>query len=595
MKFFEIEEFDSWQSLEELPGVQIQRLRNFLIGLFIFTTFLFLAEVFYLSIVQHKHWSFLAERNRKRIIIFPAFRGLIFDRNGKVLAKNEPTFDLLIDVNQLIKNNQTEETLNFLKNLGLEIKIPAYQRELIIPDIDKETAFEIKVNESKFPALKIIRNFKRIYPYGESASSYLGYVSFVSKNELEEYSPLEKIGRAGIEKFYQSYLRGKPGRLVYELDTRGRYLDLIEKSDSNVGLNLYLTVDQEFQKQVYQLMKNYMISRGFKRGALVMMDVHDGSIISLISYPAYDPENLISALKNKDFPFFNRVISGRYSPGSTVKPILAVGALEEKIITPEQKIYSPGYLKIENPYFPNKPYIFKDWKVHGWTDLRSAIANSVNVYFYTIGGGYKNIKGLGIKKIRKYYQLFGMGKKTSIDIPGEFQGFVPGPETKAKNLLDPIWRIGDTYNVSIGQGDLLVTPLQIALWTAGLATNKLVQPHLIDKIVNEKGEIVYQFQPKIIRENLVSPENLKIVQEGMRLTVLKGTAKMLGDLPIAGKSGTPQALGNEKLNAIFTGWFPYKNPQVVLTILIEDIKWGSVAVLPLYRQIVELWIEKYQK
>jgi penicillin-binding protein 2 len=363
----------------------------------------------------------------------------------------------------------------------------------------------------------------------------------------------------------------------------------------------------DFQQKAYELIKNYLQENNYRKSAFIALNPQTGEIISLISYPSYDPnwflenpEKVNQILKDKNQPLFNRVIGGLYAPGSTIKLIVAAGALEEKIVSPETKIYANGELKIPNPYFPGTYSIFKDNKVHGWTDIYKAIADSVNIYFYVVGGGYlypsaeipiKN--GLGIEILNKYWKLFGLGQKSGVDLLGEKEGFLPSPETKAKNIFDPVWRLGDTYNVSIGQGDLLVTPLQIALWTSAMATNKIYQPFLVKKIIDDHNQIIFDRSPKIIKENLIKAENLRIIQEGMRRTVTSGTAQILNDLPVevAGKSGTPEIYGKKKLNAIFTGYFPYQKPEIVMTLLIEDVPIGSVATLPLYKDLVKTYLE----
>jgi penicillin-binding protein 2 len=351
-------------------------------------------------------------------------------------------------------------------------------------------------------------------------------------------------------------------------------------------------------------MKEYFKERGYKKGALVAMNPKTGAIIAMISFPSYDPSVFLSdpvkvneIIENSLQPLFNRAISGLYSPGSTIKPVIAIAALEEGVIDEKEEIYAGGYLKIPHPYIPGTYSIFHDNKVHGWTDLRKAIAESVNVYFYIVGGGYENKEGLGIRRILKWWQIFGLGQKTGIDLPGENSGFLPSPENKYKtNPLDTIWRLGDTYNVSIGQGDLLVTPLQITLWTAALATNKLVKPYIVQRIIDQNGKIVFEHKEEIVWQGVLNQDKLKAVQEGMRGTVTYGTGKYLSDLPykIAGKSGTPEILGKKKLNAIFTGYAPYEDPEIVLTILIEEVPIGSVAVLPLYKEVIKAYFQKME-
>ena len=394
------------------------------------------------------------------------------------------------------------------------------------------------------------------------------------------------------------------GEIVYQKTKKG--LVPVREIQAQPGKNLYLTINYEFQKKVYELLSDYFQKNGYSRGAFVALNPNSGEIISLISYPSYNPnwflenpQKILQVLNNKNQPLFNRVISGLYAPGSTIKPIVAAAALEENIVTPETKIYAGGEIKIPNPYFPGTYSIFRDNKIHGWTDIYKAIADSVNVYFYVVGGGYpepsKEIplkNGLGIERLVKYWRLYNLGQKSGIDLYGEKEGFLPSPETKAKNLFDKIWRLGDTYNVSIGQGDLLVTPLQIALFTGAMATNKIYQPFVVKKITDETGKIIFERQPRILKENLIKEENLKIIQKAMRMTVTQGTAKAyLSDLPVAGKSGTPEIFGKKKLNAIFTAYLPYDKPEIVMTLLIEDVPIGSVASLPLYREIVKTYLE----
>jgi len=521
---------------------------------------------------------------------FPA-RGKIFDRSGKIVADSEQTFDAYLDLNKI-------------KELPFEIKGRFFYRgnQLIIRDLDRKTALSLLTK--KIDGLEIVPSFKRKYLFHEEIGNLIGYVGFPSGKEKEFYSE-EFIGKSGLELSYQNYLRGKLGEIVYKKESNG--LKKLKETYPESGKNLVLTIDIDFQQRAYELIKNYLQEHGYQRAAFIALNPQNGEIISLISYPSYDPnwflenpEKVNQILKDKNQPLFNRVIGGLYAPGSTIKLIVAAGALEEKIVSPETKIYSSGELKIPNPYLPGTYSVFKDNKVHGWTDIYKAIADSVNIYFYVVGGGYpypsaeipiKN--GLGIERLNKYWRLFNLGQKSGIDLIGEKEGFLPSPETKAKNVFDPVWRLGDTYNVSIGQGDLLVTPLQIALWTSAMATNKIYQPFLVKKIIDDNGKIIFDRTPKILKENLIKPENLRIIQEGMRRTVTSGTAKILNDLPVevAGKSGTPEIYGKKKLNAIFTGYFPYQKPEIVMTLLIEEVPIGSVATLPLYKELVKTYLE----
>jgi penicillin-binding protein 2 len=569
--------------------------QNIFIFIFVLVFLITLSYFFYLQFFFKEKYLAI-EKNIKSITYFIfAPRGKIFDRHGKILADSLPTFDAYIDLNKI-------------NELPLEIKGKFFYRgnQLIIRDIDQKTALALLTK--KIDGIEIVPSFKRVYLGQEEIGNLIGYVGFPSENEKNYYQE-EFVGKSGIELSYQNYLQGKAGEVVYEKN--GKNFKKVKETYPEPGKNLVLTLDFEFQKKAYELIKNYLQEHNYQKAVFIALNPKNGEIISLISYPSYDPnwflsnpEKVSQVLNDKNQPLFNRAISGLYAPGSTIKLIVAAGALEERIINPETKIYANGQIKIPNPYFPGTYSIFKDNKIHGWTDIYKAIADSVNVYFYVVGGGYPyndletdppnlKIKGLGISLLNKYWKLFNLGQKTGIDLLGEKEGFLPSPETKAKNIFDPYWRLGDTYNVSIGQGDVLVTPLQIALWTSAFATNKIYQPYLVKKIIDENGKIIFERNPIALKENLIKEENLKVIQKGMRMTVTQGTAKILNDLPVevAGKSGTPEIFGKKKLNAIFTGYFPYENPEVVMTLLIENVPIGSVAALPLYKELVKAYVE----
>lgn len=568
--------------------------RNILIFFIVFI----LASVYfsYLQIFLKDKYLLFEERMKTSTYFYFPPRGNIYDKKGILLATSEQSFDAYFDLTKIPSDFNFED---FQK-----ARFFYRGNQLIIRNVPREIAFQFLSQKLDF--LKIIPSYKRKYISREETGNLLGYVGF---SQDERYHPEEFVGQTGIEFTYQNYLSGNLGRIIYKKTNNGNLL--LSEIQPKRGSNLYLTIDYEFQKKAYELIDKYFKDNGYKKGAFIALNPKNGEVISLISYPSYDPnlfledtKKTIQVLNNENQPLFNRVISGLYAPGSTIKPIVAAAALEEKIITPETKIYASGELKIPNPYFPGTYSIFKDNKFHGWTDIYKAIADSVNIYFYVIGGGYPYpsveipIKeGLGIYRLLKYWKLYNLGQKSGIDLIGEKEGFLPSPETKSKNIFDKIWRLGDTYNVAIGQGDLLVTPLQIALWTGALATNKIYEPYLVKKIVDENGQIVFERQSKVLKENLIKEENLKTIQKAMRMTVTEGTAKaFLSDLPVAGKSGTPEIFGKKKLNAIFTGYLPYNNPDIVMTILIEDVPIGSVATLPLYRELVKTYLElNYEK
>lgn len=571
--------------------INISQTQNKSFLILILSFLLVLGYFFYLQIFE-KETALITEEKMKKItyFIFPP-RGKIFDSSKKVLADYEQSFDAYID-------------LTNVDQIPFEIKGRFFYRGniLIVRDIPREVA--LLLLPKKIKGLKIIPSFKRKYHFGEEIGNLIGYLGLPSQSD-KQFNSEEYIGKAGIELSYQNYLRGKLGEIVYRRD--GVSLKKIKEISPQPGKSLILTINIDFQKRAYELIKDYMKRNGYEKAAFVALNPENGEVISLISYPSYDPqlflensEKIRSILNDKNQPLFNRVISGLYAPGSTIKLIVAAAVLEEKVVDPQTKINALGEIKIPHPYLPGVYSVFRDNKVHGWTDIRKAIADSVNIYFYVVAGGYpyddKNIpirNGLGIERLNKYWKLFGLGQKSGIDLIGEKEGFLPSPQTKAKNIFDKVWRLGDTYNVAIGQGDILVTPLQIALWTSAIATNKIYQPFLVKELVDEKGMVIYKRQPMVLRDNIIKEANLKVIQEGMRLVVTQGTAKMLSDLPVevAGKSGTPEIFGKKKLNAIFTGYFPYNNPKVVMTLLIEDVPIGSVATLPLYKDLVKAYLD----
>ena len=526
------------------------------------------------------------------------------DRNKDYLASSIPSIDALLDFSSF-SDTERKNAKRFIEQNKLDFKI-LYDRYILVKDISQEQILNVKSLIDKSENISIIASHKRYYSLGSALGNVLGYVGFPTEEQINDISSAysfteEYVGKTGIEKTYQNYLRGTPSVVQFEKNVKGDIRRTVEKSKLIQGSTIITTIDGKFQKKIYDIMDNYMRERGYKKGALVALDPRNGEIIAMISYPNYDnnaflrkSEEVKEILTNSRSPLFNRVTSGLYAPGSTVKPMVAIGALEEKIISPDKQIYSSGELRIPNPYFPGQYSVFKDWKKHGWTNMYKAIANSVNVYFYTIGGGFNGQEGLGVKRLKKYYQKFGLGSKTGIDFDGEKAGLVADPETK-KKTIDPVWRLGDTFNMSIGQGSLEVTPLQITNWIAGLAMNKIYQPYIVKKITTIDGKVIYEKHPKIIRENIANEDNLKIVQKGMRMVATDGSAKaFFGNFPIsvAGKTGTPEILGKRKLNAIFSAYAPFENPEIVLTILIEEVPSGSVATLPLHKEILKTYFEE---
>jgi penicillin-binding protein 2 len=360
---------------------------------------------------------------------------------------------------------------------------------------------------------------------------------------------------------------------------------------------LVLSVDYDLQKKSEEILTAEMDRLKLKKGAVIVMDPNNGEIISLVSLPAYNNNLFSGGIKTEEYeklikdanqPLFDRAIAGEYPSGSTVKMVVAAAALQEKVISEKTSVFSSGGLRVGIWFFP-------DWKAggHGWTDVRKALADSVNTFFYYIGGGYESFTGLGIDRLVKYFRLFGLGDKTGIDLPNEAMGFVPSKEWKEK-VRDEKWYIGDTYHLAIGQGDLLVTPLQIARWTAFFANSgKIVSPHLVKKILDENGNSAEEIIPEV-KQGIIDPYNVEVVRQGMRRAVTAGSAKRMQDLPVetAAKTGTAQWSTVKDPHAWFTAFAPYKDPEIVVTVLVEEGKEGSQVALTVAHEIVKYYFSK---
>ena len=405
-------------------------------------------------------------------------------------------------------------------------------------------------------------------------SHLLGYVSYPSVDSTGNYWQGDFIGKDGLEKEYDNSLDGQNGSKIIETDALGKiYSENIVDAPVQ-GADLVTTIDSRIQKELFTLIQNLSASRTFTGGAGVIMNAQNGEVITSTSFPEYnsqilslgkDASTIKSYITDSRKVFLNRDTSGLYTPGSIVKPFFALAALDQGVIDPNTQILSTGSISIPNPYDPTKKTIFKDWRVNGWVNMMQAIAVSCDVYFYEVGGGYQNQKGLGITNIAKYAGLFGFGTKTGIDLPGETQGTIPSPTWKALNFkTDPVWHLGDTYHTAIGQYGFQVTPMEMARAVGAIANSGTLEtPHLI---LNDT-----QAELETTPLNLSKTE-FSIVQEGMRDSVTFGTAVAL-NVPytqVAAKTGTAQlGISKNKVNSWVIGFFPYQNPKYAFAIMME--------------------------
>jgi len=415
---------------------------------------------------------------------------------------------------------------------------------------------------------------KRTYINKDGFGQLLGYVSYPKKDSAGFYYQDFFEGKDGVEALYNSELAGVNGIKLTETNAKGKVESESTIKPPKEGQKLLLSIDSRVQEQMYRYMQNLSEEKGFTGGAGAIMDVETGELLVLVSFPGYSAEEISSGNKeaiqrlNNDSrkPFLNRTVSGVYTPGSIVKPFMALGALTENLIDPSKKILSTGKIEIPNPYKPGEKSIFVDWKAHGWVDMRQAIAVSSNVYFYEVGGGFEKQPGLGITNIEKYLRLFGFGALTGLELSTEKEGTIPNPVWKATNFNNDIWRIGDTYHTAIGQYGVQVTPIQVVRAYAAIANNgKLLTPTI--KAIEEKD------RKNVTSEQLpISPSYFQVVREGMREGAMTGTAKALNvtSVKIAGKTGTAE-LGTEKryVNSWVTGFFPYNKPRYAFAVLME--------------------------
>ncbi len=580
--------------------------------------FLFFAKTFQIQIIDNNKYKALAEENKFVSRLIQASRGVIYDSNGKQLVFNKPSFDLILDKRNLpFSDSERKKNLKEVSEIvnqnanGLENKIISEEDNIVTisENLDHQTLILLETRINEFPGFKIMQNSIRHYIDAETFSHLVGYTGRINSKELKEnlefYVNYDYVGRDGLEKTYEEFLRKNPGEIQIEKDAQGNLISKKIISLPEPGKSLVLWIDSDLQKKSEEALKKTLERTGAKKGVVIALNPNNGGVLSLSSVPDFDNnlfnkgadqealEELLADVQ-KNEPFLNRAISGLYPTGSVIKPLIASAALEEKIISPLKKIYCKGEIIIPNRYNPEKSTAKKDWTIHGWTDVRKAIAESCNVYFYTIGGGYEDQIGLGPFRIKKYLELFGWANKTGVDLPAEARGSIPSPEWK-QEIKDEPWWDGDTYNLAIGQGDILVTPIQVVTAFAAIANRgTLFKPEIVKQVINNDKNIFKEIKPDIIRSNFINPQNLDIIREGMRQAVTGinsplASSVSLNSLPVAvaAKTGTAQTPIPDHYHNWVTVFAPYDNPQIVLTVLIEDLKGVQKAALPVANEILD--------
>ena len=572
-------------------------------------------RLFYLMVIESDDYKLRSVNNTIRTQSVPASRGLIFDRNGDILASNQPVFQLEMIPEQVPDINKTLQNLTEIglisKNNIDEIK-KRIQRNLQFKSIvlkrnldDREVAIFAN-NRINFKGIDIKSRLSRYYPKGEAFAHTLGYVGSISSTDYSRFDPSfytgkEQIGKTSIERNFEPYLRGQPGIQKLLVNVRGRVMETIGQDAFQPGNNLTLTIDSDLQEIAYKAMEG-------QKGAVVILDASNGEILVMVSTPSFDPNQLSLGItqnefnaftRNKDKPLFNRAIAGQYPPGSTIKPMLALGALEMGIVEPE--LYMPCEGKF---LLPNYSRPFNDWATHGSVNVVRAIQASCDVYFYEVANE------MGIEKMSLFLKKFNLGSPTEIDINPEKNGVVPNREWKRNNFSsreNQSWYQGETIIAGIGQGYMLATPLQLAVATAIVANRGIAhKPHLLKAIENTKtGEFQYIESEKINHLEDIKEEHWDLVHQGMIAVVneRRGTAYGVfpDNSPIAGKTGSSQVFSIDRSSdkevplelrdhGLFVGYTPLDKPEIIVSIIVENGGGGRVSAAPVAEKIFNSYI-----
>lgn len=566
---------------------------------------------YYLQVIRHQDFATQSESNRVHVRPVSPTRGLIYDRNGVLLADNKAGFtlsivvervadldQLLMDLDQLL-HFEKEELERFRRQLSRRKPYEPVPLRINLTELEQSL---LAVNEYRLEGVEISAQLVRHYPYGPLLSHVLGYVGRINEQELPNldalrYSGTYVIGKTGIEKFYEDELLGEVGYEYVETNARGRVMRVLERIAPAVGDDLYLHMDIRLQRVAYDAL-------GEEKGAVVAMDVNSGGILAMVSKPGFDSNLFVGGISAKDYngllyspdrPLFDRSIQGQYPPGSTVKPSFGIAALESGVMATTSAIYDPGFYQL-----PGHTHKYRDWKKggHGRVDLHTAIVQSCDTYFYTAG-----VK-MGIDQLAYYGNKFGLGEKTGIDLPSERPGLMPSKEWKRGARGIP-WYPGDTVNTSIGQGFMLATPLQLAVMASRLASRgEMMAPQMAMRVgKNQLNEPVKlgKLQVSELHWEYVL-DAMKDVVHGLRGTA-KGIAKGIG-YQMAGKTGTAQVVGirqNEEYDAsllakrnrdhaLFIAFAPLENPQIALGILVENGEHGSSTAAPIARKLLDAYM-----
>ncbi|MFP3979516.1 penicillin-binding protein 2 [Marinobacter sp. KMM 10035] len=578
------------------------------------------ARMYQLQIVEHDIYTTLSDKNRVQVQSVPPPRGLVYDRNQVLLAENRPVFSVTVVPERVGDTGAALEQLVSILDISDE-DLERFQRRLREPrrpfqeiplryDLTEDEIARLAVHRHELPGVEVEAELVRYYPHSELTAHALGFVGRINRDELQRIDPVNYagtnyIGKSGVERFYEALLHGRVGYQHVETNARGRTLRVLERENPVPGEDLKLHLDLRLQARAHELLDG-------RRGAIVAIEPATGGILALASVPGFDANQFVTGIsvadyrelsESKDKPLFNRALRGQYPPGSTLKPMLAIAALDSGAVTRDHTIWDPGHFQINSA-----GRRWRDWKRggHGWVDLTYAMAQSCDVYFYEAA------IEMGVDTMVDYLARFGFGEDATLDVSGALSGILPSPDWKRGTRNEP-WYPGDTVNLGIGQGFMLSTPLQLATATALIANRgEWVEPRLLKDIQGDRS--ADEFLPSETHEplQLKNPSDWEFIADSMAEVMhgVRGTARAAGrgaPYRMAGKTGTAQVFSlaedeeydaeevRERLrdHALFVGFAPVKNPQIAVAVIVENGGGGSSTAAPVARALFDAWILEF--
>ncbi len=570
-------------------------------------------RLYFLQVTEFDYNSTVSENNRVHVLPIPPERGFIYDRNGVLLADNQPSF------NMTLTRERADDAANVLDSVISILHLPAEERAVfakamkqarhpfepstLLYDLTEEQIALLAVNQYRLPGIDVEAQFVRHYPQGNHFAHSVGYVGRINEKETKQLDPTQyrgtqSIGKTGIERFYEPELHGKVGFEEVETNAQGRVMRVLRHTDAVPGKNIVLSLDIKLQAAAEEAL-------GDRRGSIIAIDPKTGEVLAMVSKPSFDPNLFVTGISSRDYsglrdsidkPLFNRALRGLYAPGSTIKPEVAIAGLDSGVISASTRVFDPGYFQL-----PNVDHKYRNWNHSGdgWVDLNAAIMRSNDTYFYDLASK------LGIDRLHDYLSMFGVGQKVSLDMFEESSGLMPSREWK-RSTRRQAWYPGETVILGIGQGYMQVTPLQLAQATA-LIANKGVwnRPHLA-RTIDGAPPVDEHPMPNIV---LHDPKEWEQVNHAMQLVMhdARGIARASAtgaQYRIAGKSGTAQVVAikqgerynrlktaeRNRDNALFVGFAPAEAPQIVISVMIENGEAGGRVAGPVVRKVMDAWL-----